>query len=79
MYTEESPTNIEHCYLAEPIDPENLSAGCDPELDANNQTIVKAEWKEITKNKNDKQVSVVLKKLTTDELSKYNIGLDYGE
>jgi 8-oxo-dGTP diphosphatase len=73
LYKKNYSAGIEYCYLGEPIDPENISTGYDPELGKNNQTIVKAEWREITEVKDDIQVSLVLKKLTINEKMKYKI------
>ena len=61
---------IEYCFLAEPININDLRVGYDPEFDGNNQTLVKAEWKNINDVKDDIQVSLVLKSLIIEEFSK---------
>ena len=76
LYKDEWENGFEHCYLAEPLDLKNIKIGYDPELNDVNQIITQVEWKKVKDLKHDKQVSIVLKELTTEELNKYNINLD---
>ncbi|MCL2804317.1 MAG: NUDIX domain-containing protein [Treponema sp.] len=73
LFSRKYSDGIEHCFLGEPLDPENIKTGSDPEYKAEKQIIKKAEWKNILDVKNDIQVSIVLKHLTEIECFKYKI------
>lgn len=63
----------QYCYLAVPAESCDISLGYDPELSSDEQVLTKAEWIDINEVRDDKQVSVVLKLLTAEELEKYKI------
>ena len=73
LYKNEYNNGIEHCFLSEPINPEKIKTGYDPEFSENEQIIIKAEWRDIIEVKNDIQVSLVLKNMTKEELDRYKI------
>jgi ADP-ribose pyrophosphatase YjhB (NUDIX family) len=73
LFETEYSGGIQYCYLAEPVNTETIKAGRDPEVGSDDQCIQEAEWKEISKVKDDKQVKIVLEKLTSYEKNKYHI------
>jgi 8-oxo-dGTP diphosphatase len=77
LFEREYEEGTEYCYLAEPVKGTNIKLGYDPEFEAHEQVLTKAEWKEIKKVQDDLHVSIVLKSLKPEEFIKYNIALDY--
>jgi ADP-ribose pyrophosphatase YjhB (NUDIX family) len=75
LYRNEYTGGIQYCFLAEPLNEEEIKVGYDPEVDIKEQTIKEAEWKKIDEVKDDKMVSVVIKELTPEEKNKYKIEL----
>jgi 8-oxo-dGTP pyrophosphatase MutT (NUDIX family) len=75
LYQEKYSGGIQYCYLAEPIDPNKLMTGINPEDDEFSGKIIDSEWKVISDVKDDIQVSMVLKKLTVEEKIRYKINV----
>ena len=74
LYKKELSNIIEHCFLAEPLNAEKINPGYNPE-GIEHGIIEKAEWKNINDVIKDIQISLVMKKLTTNEIIKYGINL----
>ena len=72
LYKNKYKNRIEHCFLAEALNPDCLKSGINPEGIVHGSIEI-AEWREIHKMKDDPQVSMVLKKLTIEEKEKNNI------
>jgi ADP-ribose pyrophosphatase YjhB (NUDIX family) len=73
LYKSEYTGGIQYCFLAEPLNENEIKVGYDPEFDSKDQTIKEAKWKKIDDVKEDMMVSVVIKKLTLEEKNKYEI------
>jgi ADP-ribose pyrophosphatase YjhB (NUDIX family) len=76
LYKNEYAGGTQYCFLAEPLNEEEIKAGYDPEVGKAGQVIKEAEWKRIDEVKDDKMVSVVIKILTPEEKNKYKIFAD---
>jgi ADP-ribose pyrophosphatase YjhB (NUDIX family) len=76
LYKDEYAGGVQYCFLAEPINENEIKVGYDPEVKTEYQTIKEAEWKKIDDVKEDKMVSVILKKLTLEEKNKYEISVN---
>jgi len=73
LYKKEYSEGTQYCFLAETLHPEEIKHGTDPEVNIEEQSITKAEWIKISDVKDDSQVTLVLKELTNEEISKYKI------
>lgn len=75
LFSTEYTKGTEYCFLAIPSERCELKLGCDPEFGDNDQILKEAAWIDISKVREDKQVSKVLEVLTDEEMKAFNIVL----
>lgn len=75
LFSTEYTKGTEYCFLAIPSEGCELKLGCDPEFGDNDQILKEVAWIDISKVREDKQVSKVLEVLTDEEMKAFNIVL----